>query len=441
MDYSVLSISEFKAFPVLEEGELKIKKMKETCVFCKKNHLPIHSIFYEIITSDNLESEKIINFTKVVENELKQNHWNEVFCMITVLSNLFKIPQNTTDILFFLTLTNIANCILRYPELNKIKKFMKNLTSQLQKISIEQDLRQKPTDNTENFTVEMDRLDKIIEELKNGSNIESSLKNYVVYRLMTFFEYKTFDTLRLAIDGKDHNSEDITYGKTIIGKGEGLLERMDSTITLVLQHKIFENKDNKFKLNTEASFFEFFGSVIKITSPNLQIFFEQNFHNDWYNLMKILKDERNEMTHNMNDVSYDIDKIENVLKLTQVFFYGFPQVLAVLLEMITRMNYDESISEYYESVAAIINQLDAQIISVNDFFNLSIQHFDGEFKKGVVKFFNESKGFGFIEREKDDDLHVSKKNITERINEGDKVEFLIGKGFKGPEARQVKKIT
>lgn len=418
--------------------------MNETCVFCKKNHLPIHPIFDEIIANDNLESEKIIYFMKIIENELKQNHWNEVFCMITGVRNSFKIPQNTIDIQFFLTLTNIANCMLQNPELNKIKKFMKNLTSHLEKISSEQSLKQKPTDNTENFTIEMSRFDTIIEELKNGSSIESSLKNYVVYRLMTFFEYKTFDTFRIAIDEKDYPSEYSTYGKTIIGKGEGLLERMDSIIALVLQQRIFENEDNKFKLNTEASFLEFFGNVIKITSPELQIFFKENYQNNWHLLIKILKDERNKMAHNMDNVSYNIDKIENILKLMKIFFYGFPHIFLILQAMISRMNYEEGISSHHASIIPILNQLNADIISVDDFFKLCINLYDGVPTKGVVKWFNYSKGYGFILSEKGDDQFVSIKNIkdkNEKIEEGDKVEFYVGMGFKGPEARQVRKIT
>ena len=42
------------------------------CVFCKKNHLPIHPIFDEIIANDNLESEKIIYFMKTIEDELRR---------------------------------------------------------------------------------------------------------------------------------------------------------------------------------------------------------------------------------------------------------------------------------------------------------------------------------------------------------------------------------
>ena len=50
-----------------------------------------------------------------------------------------------------------------------------------------------------------------------------------------------------------------------------------------------------------------------------------------------------------------------------------------------------------------------------------------------------SKGFGFVEREGGDDLFVHKSDVDGFINEGDKVEFEIGEGQKGPAAQQVKK--
>ena len=58
---------------------------------------------------------------------------------------------------------------------------------------------------------------------------------------------------------------------------------------------------------------------------------------------------------------------------------------------------------------------------------------------GTVKWFNRTKGFGFIERESGDDLFVHKSSIEGFINEGDKVEFEIGEGQKGPNATNVKK--
>ena len=61
-------------------------------------------------------------------------------------------------------------------------------------------------------------------------------------------------------------------------------------------------------------------------------------------------------------------------------------------------------------------------------------------EQGTIKWFNRTKDFGFIEREAGDDLFVHKSQIAEgSLNEGDKVEFEVGEGQKGPNATNVKK--
>lgn len=63
--------------------------------------------------------------------------------------------------------------------------------------------------------------------------------------------------------------------------------------------------------------------------------------------------------------------------------------------------------------------------------------------EGTVKFFNESKGFGFItndETGKDIFVHITGLS-DESLNEGDKVEYVEEEGRKGLTAAQVRVIN
>ncbi len=64
---------------------------------------------------------------------------------------------------------------------------------------------------------------------------------------------------------------------------------------------------------------------------------------------------------------------------------------------------------------------------------------------GTVKWFNASKGYGFIAREggKDVFVHYSAVQMDgyRSLNEGDQVEFTIEDGAKGPQAVQVVKVS
>ena len=65
--------------------------------------------------------------------------------------------------------------------------------------------------------------------------------------------------------------------------------------------------------------------------------------------------------------------------------------------------------------------------------------------KGTVKWFNDSKGFGFIQREDGPDVFVHFSAITgagfRSLQEGQEVEFEVTQGPKGPQAADVKAAT
>ena len=67
-----------------------------------------------------------------------------------------------------------------------------------------------------------------------------------------------------------------------------------------------------------------------------------------------------------------------------------------------------------------------------------------ETKTGTVKWFNDQKGYGFIAQDDGPDVFVHYSAITEEgfrsLAEGERVEFSIEQGQKGPAAANVRKL-
>jgi len=65
-------------------------------------------------------------------------------------------------------------------------------------------------------------------------------------------------------------------------------------------------------------------------------------------------------------------------------------------------------------------------------------------EKGTVKWFNGSKGYGFITREEGEDVFVHYNAIEgdgfKSLDEGDQVQFEVGEGPKGLQAANVSRI-
>ena len=64
--------------------------------------------------------------------------------------------------------------------------------------------------------------------------------------------------------------------------------------------------------------------------------------------------------------------------------------------------------------------------------------------KGTVKWFNETKGFGFIQQENGPDVFAHFSAIQgdgfRTLVEGQRVEFVIAQGQKGPQAENIRPV-
>lgn len=65
-------------------------------------------------------------------------------------------------------------------------------------------------------------------------------------------------------------------------------------------------------------------------------------------------------------------------------------------------------------------------------------------EQGIVKWFNDSKGFGFIQRDSGEDIFVHFRAIQgdgyRSLADGEKVEFSVAEGEKGLQAEEVRKV-
>lgn len=92
------------------------------------------------------------------------------------------------------------------------------------------------------------------------------------------------------------------------------------------------------------------------------------------------------------------------------------------------------------------------MLLLDDCYKLSFMTIDAVIKEntmsvreqGVVKWFNDSKGFGFIQRSSGEDIFVHFRAIQgdgyRSLQDGQKVEFVVVEGQKGLQAEEVTKV-
>ena len=115
-------------------------------------------------------------------------------------------------------------------------------------------------------------------------------------------------------------------------------------------------------------------------------------------------------------------------------------VMLGLLYYLWNQETNEILNEKYFLLLAIFS-ISCLLLVIVLHFKKPIIHEKGTRRDGTVKWFNPNKGFGFIEQDTGEDLFVHQSEIRQAgfrfLNLGDRVEFEVGTGKKGPVALKV----
>jgi len=116
-------------------------------------------------------------------------------------------------------------------------------------------------------------------------------------------------------------------------------------------------------------------------------------------------------------------------------------IIIGLLYLIWNQKSNELILNKYIIIFLAIFSVSLLIAGILQHKKNSIASIDNVRKDGTVKWFSPSKGFGFIEQDFGDDLFVHQSEIRQSgfryLNLGDRVEYEVGSGKKGPVALKV----
>lgn len=378
--------------------------MLDVCIFCRKRHQDIFNRFDKFLRIEKISHSVLTEFLRYVEFEINENNWNELFCLLSVMSKYGIRGDNNH-------LTELA-CILHekmilsptLESFNKIKNstlLNKNLNYLIMPL--------KEASSPEAINTEFHRLGtllgikwdiykKNIDEIEKQditrANPDKSIINYVLYRLIGIFEQQTFDVLLNKIENMPVEvSSMMIYDSNKSLEPEEYARWKQEINSLVMNNKITDRTEtfgkliyNDLKVNTitidnliakiinfhnthagnrtppnweKSSFFSFLGEIINIKNKKtLDYFKNHKFLNKsgnsipldgkWYNLITYVNSIRNTMTHNLRDASIEKNEAENLV----LFFLIYCLVIDDLLDLILSY-YKKNINEFdqvYETI-------------------------------------------------------------------------------------------
>ena len=346
----------------------KIEYMCKKCILCNNVHGEIYQRFDRFFETEKIDETQIHEFIRFIEFELKEKNWNEVYCLIDNMGNSMKLKNNLSfnEIQFQNTIHEIKKLCSTNPTLISFTELKESLSNNFLKLNTDLGSGIKKNidiDYKEEFGVLLESLEKI-KEFESGTNASyekliTPLKNYIVFRTISFFEQRIYDILVTTINELPPDilfdikgstmtlstndiidSQSASIGNLAVLGLNNSTRNIDNIINKILQNKI--KTQRSIKLKNYSSFFDYFGNIIRINDPKLSKYFSETSRGKWSQFIKKLNNSRNQMTHELTNPKYNTIELENEIHLMYILLQSFPNILEFVLNYFSEIkNKDE----------------------------------------------------------------------------------------------------
>ncbi len=374
--------------------------MCKKCILCDKIHGEIYQRFERFFETKNIDEKQIREFIRFIEFELNQENWNEVNCLIDSMHNSIKLKNNLTfgEIKFQNILVEIKRICIANPTSDSFTELRESLSNDFIKLNtvMGSGIKKNPdVDYKNEFSILLESLKKI-KEFERGTNASTELKeyisscekliiplkNYIIFRMISFFEQRIYDNLVTTINELPPNILFDIKGSTMTLSTEAVIDSQDASIGHLavlglnnipknidnIIHKILQNKTKnprsvKLKpyLFPYPSFFDYFGNIIRIKNSELSKYFSETSEGKWSHFIKNLNKSRNQMTHELTNPKYTTIELENEMRLMYILLQSFPNILKFVLDYFPKIESTDQLIELHKITKEFLDEQECEM--------------------------------------------------------------------------------
>jgi hypothetical protein len=341
--------------------------MSKKCIFCDKTHGEIYQRFTKFFETENIDENQTREFIRYIEFELNEKNWNEVNCLVNNMCKGIKSKNNHSwnELQFYNTLLEIKKLCMTNPTLVSFIELKESLSNNFIKLNTVMGSSIKKNtdiDYKNEFSILLESLKKIkefemgitaskeLEEyISTCEKLIIPLKNYIIFRMISFFEQKIYDILVNTINKLPPTILFDIKGSTMTLSTRAVVDSQDASIGHLavlgldngpkniddIIHKILQSKSKTqktIKLKNYSSFFDYFGNIIRIKNSELSKYFSDTSEGKWWKFIKNLNTTRNQMTHELTNPKYTTIELENEMRLMYILLQSFPNILKFVLD-------------------------------------------------------------------------------------------------------------